>query len=35
VTGNIKFDADRNPTKSVSIIQIVGGAYKFAGKINP
>ena len=35
VTGNVKFDADRNPTKSVTIIQIVGGAYKFAGKVNP
>ncbi len=35
VTGNVKFDADRNPTKSVTIIQIIGGAYKFAGKVNP
>ena len=35
VTGNVKFDADRNPTKSVTIIQIVNGAYKFSGKVNP
>jgi branched-chain amino acid transport system substrate-binding protein len=35
VTGNVKFGADRNPQKSVSIIQIVGGGYEFAGKVNP
>lgn len=35
VTGNVKFDADRNPTKSVTIIQIKDGAYSFFSKIAP
>ncbi len=35
VTGNVKFDADRNPTKSVTIIQILGGQYKYSSKVNP
>ncbi len=35
VTGNVKFDADRNPTKSVTIIQIKNGAYSFFSKIAP
>jgi len=35
VTGNVKFGDDRNPKKSVTIIQIVGGEYQFAGKVNP
>lgn len=33
VTGKIKFDANRNPVKSVAIIKIVGGVYKLDSKV--
>lgn len=35
VSGNIKFDADRNPEKSVSIIKIENGEAKLETKVNP
>jgi branched-chain amino acid transport system substrate-binding protein len=35
VTGNIKFDADRNPIKSVAITKIVDGKYTFFSKVTP
>ena len=35
VTGNVKFDADRNPIKSVAIIKIVGGKFTFNSKVAP
>jgi len=35
VTGNVKYDADRNPSKSVAIIKIVGGKYTFDSKVAP
>lgn len=31
VTGSITFDENRNPTKTVFMISIEGGEYKFAG----
>ena len=35
VTGNVKFDENRNPTKSVTIIQILDGQYRYSSKVNP
>lgn len=35
ISGNIKFDSDRNPQKSVSIIKIENGEPKLETKINP
>ncbi len=35
VTGSIKFDEERNPIKSVSILQIQNGQYKMYEKLNP
>lgn len=35
ISGNIKFDSDRNPQKSVSIIKIENGEPKLETKVNP
>ena len=35
ISGNIKFDENRNPQKSVSIIKIVNGEAKLETKVNP
>ena len=35
VTGDLKFDENNNPVKSVSIIKIVGGEYKLDSVISP
>lgn len=35
VTGNVKFDANRNPSKSVAISKIVNGKYTFFSKVAP
>ena len=35
VTGNVKYDADRNPSKSVAITKLVDGKYTFFSKVAP
>lgn len=35
VTGNLTFDLDRNPVKSITILKIEGGRYRFVEKIEP
>ena len=35
VSGQVKFDADRNPVKSAVIIEIKGGKQVFRATVNP
>ncbi len=35
VTGNLTFDLDRNPVKSITILKIEGSRYRFVEKIEP
>lgn len=35
VTGTLTFDLDRNPVKSITILKIEGGSYRFVQKIEP
>jgi len=35
VTGNITFDADRNPIKPAVILKVEGGRFRFAAAVAP
>jgi branched-chain amino acid transport system substrate-binding protein len=35
VTGNLSFDLERNPVKSITILKIEGGRYRFVQKVAP